>query len=156
MPDLPETLLLLAFGLAFYTLGAGAIEGFVNYRTWCRIGPAEFRDYHRAVGPRIVAYLVVPFGVGVLLTAALLAWRPPSIPLWSILISLALNGIAIVVTLGWQLPTQLRFDRDGWSDAAIARLIRVEWFRFLPHALNALLFLWLMGRVLTSQRGLAS
>jgi hypothetical protein len=70
--------------------------------------------------------------------------------------SLALNGIAIVVTLGWQLPTQLRFDRDGWSDAAIARLISVEWFRLVPHALNALLFLWLMGRVLTSQRGLAS
>jgi hypothetical protein len=156
MPGLAETLLLLAFGLAFYTLGASAIEGFVNYRTWHRIGSEHFRDYHQAVGPRIVAYLVAPFGVGVLLTAALVMWRPPAIPLWPILLSLALNGISIVVTLGWQLPTQLRFDRDGWSDAAIARLISVEWFRFVPHALNALLFLWLMARVLTSQRGLAS
>ena len=156
MPNVPDILLLLAFGLAFYTLGATVIEGFVNYRTWHRVGSERFRDYHRAIGPRIVACLVAPFGVGVLLTAALTLWRPPTIPLWLILISLALNSVAIVVTLGWQLPTQLRFDRDGWSDAAIGQLISVEWFRFVPHVLNALLFLWLMGQLLAGERGLAS
>lgn len=61
--DLTETLQLLAFGQAFYTLGASVIEGFVNYRTWFRIGAAQFRDYHRAVGPRIVAYLVAPLAL---------------------------------------------------------------------------------------------
>lgn len=156
MSTLAEILLLLAFGLAFYTLGASVIEGFVNYRTWHRIGGEHFRHYHRAVGRRIVAYLVAPFGVGVLLTAALVMWRPPAIPLWPILISLGLNGVAIVVTLGWQLPAQRRFDRDGWSAEAIARLMKAEWFRFVPHALNALLFLWLMGQLLAGQTGLAS
>jgi hypothetical protein len=153
MPELAETLLLLAFGLAFYTLGASVIEGFVNYRTWHRVGSEHFRDYHRAVGPRIVACLVAPFGAGVLLTGSLVAWRPPAIPLWPILISLTLNIIAIVVTLRWQLPAQRRLDRDGWSEVLVAQLIYVEWFRFVPHALNALLFLWLMSLALTSQRG---
>jgi len=154
MPNVADIVLLLAFGLAFYTLGASAIEGFVNYRTWHLVGGEHFRDYHRAIGPRIAAFLVVPFGAGVLLTATLIIWRPPTIPLWPILASLALDGIAIVVTLGWQLPMQRRFDLDGWSDAAIAQLINVEWFRFVPHVVNTLLLLWVMGRLIAGQRGL--
>ncbi|MBN3846268.1 hypothetical protein G3N58_05395 [Paraburkholderia sp. Ac-20342] len=149
-------MLLLAFGLAFYTLGASVIKGFVNYRTWHLVSDEHFRDYHRAIGPRIITCLVAPFGVGILLTATLVMWRPLAIPLWPILASLALDGAAIGITLGWQLPTQRRFDRDGWSDMAIAQLIGVERFRFMPHVLNTLLLLWLMGRLLAGQRGLAS
>jgi hypothetical protein len=155
MPDIANTVLLLAFGLVFYALGASVIEVLVNYRTWRLIGIEQFRDYHRAVGPRIVAYLVVPYAVSVLLTVTLVAWRPPAIPLWPIVISLVLNAMAIAVTLGWQVPAQRLLDRDGWSEVVMTRLIRMEWFRFVPHVLNALLFLWLVGRVLTSQRGAA-
>lgn len=155
MPNASETLLLLTFGLVFYTLGASVVEGLVNYRTWCWIGADSFPAYHRAVGPRIIAYLVAPFGASVLLTLGLIAWRPPAIPLLPVLISLALDVVAIIATLGWQLPTQRALDRSGRSDILIARLIRMEWFRLIPHLLNALLFLWFVGRMVSVAQGAA-
>jgi hypothetical protein len=156
VPDLAGILLLLAFGLTFYTLGASVLEGLVNYRTWRWIGAESFRDYHRAVGPRIVAYLVAPFGVSVLVTAALTCCRPAVLPLWPVLCALGLDAIAVLATLVWQLPAQRRLDRDGWSEALVARLIRVEWFRLVPHLLNAVLFMWLVGHVVNTPGGTTS
>jgi hypothetical protein len=56
------------------------VEGFVNYRTWPLIGAAEFKAYHRAVGPRVIAFGVVPIALLVVVTAGLLWWRPQAIP----------------------------------------------------------------------------
>jgi hypothetical protein len=145
-----DTLLLIAFGLACYTLGASVIEGQVNYRTWHLIGNERFRSYHRAMGPRIVAYLVVPYGASVLLTLALIFWHPEQVLLSPLIFALGLKAIAIVVTLKWQFPTQRVLDQSGWSDARVARLIRIEWFRLIPHLLNAVLFAWMLERIVVA------
>lgn len=73
-------LFLSTFVLVFYGMGAASVESFVNYPTWSLIGANEFRAYHRAVGPLIVGYMVIPLLVATLLTILLLWLRPASIP----------------------------------------------------------------------------
>jgi hypothetical protein len=51
---------------------------------------------------------------------------------------------------------QRMLDEAGWSDTVVARLIRIEWFRFIPHLINAAQFLWLIGRVIGISEGAAS
>ena len=143
-------LFLVDFALVFYVLGATFIEGFVNYRTWHLIGAAEFRAFHQAVGPRILAFLVAPHSLTLVLTFLLLWWRPGPIPAWSIWLSLVLNLIPVVVTFASQLPIQLEFDRKGLSLPELQRLIRREWLRSVPHSLTAILFLWMMAQVLAA------
>jgi hypothetical protein len=138
------------FALVFYVLGATFIEGFVNYRTWHWIGAAEFRAYHQAVGPRILAFLVAPHSLTLVLTFLLLWWRPGPIPLWSVGLSLVLNLVPLVVTFVSQVPIQREFDRKGLSLSSLERLIRMEWLRSIPHVLNAILFLWMMAQVLAA------
>lgn len=125
-------LFLFDFALVFYVLGATFIEGFVNYRTWHLIGAVDFRAYHQAVGPRILAFLVAPHSLTLVLTFLLLWWRPEPIPLWSVWGSLALNLVALVVSMVSQIPIQRSFDRKGLSLPELARLIRMEWLRSVP------------------------
>jgi hypothetical protein len=149
-------LFLFDFALVFYVLGATFIEGFVNYRTWHLIGAAEFRAYHQAVSPRILAFLVAPHSLTLVLTFLLLWWRPGPIPPWSVWLSLALNLVPVVVTIVSQIPIQLEFDRKGLSLPSLERLIRMEWLRSVPHSLNAVLFLWMISQILaagSSRRG---
>jgi hypothetical protein len=143
-------LFLIDFALVFYVLGATFIEGFVNYRTWHLIGAAEFRAYHQAVSPRILAFLVAPHSLTLVLTFLLLWWRPGAIPAWSVLVSLALNLVPLVVTFVSQVPIQLAFDRKGLSLPELQQLIQREWLRSVPHILNAILFLWMMSQVLVA------
>jgi hypothetical protein len=82
----------VAFALTFYVLGATFVEGFVNYRTWALVGAREFKTYHRAVGPRVLAFVVLPIGMSVVVTTCLLWWRPPSIPVWTVWNSRACGG----------------------------------------------------------------
>jgi hypothetical protein len=146
--DATTWLFLVDFSLVFYVLGATFVEGFVNYRTWSLIGDAEFRSFHRAVGPRIQAVLVAPLGAALVLTLLLVWWRPAPIPGWSVGLSLGLNLVAVVVSLFSQVPIQLKLDRTGRSPVLLRRLIRTEWLRSVPHSLNAVLFIWMMSTLI--------
>jgi hypothetical protein len=144
-----DVLFTLAFAFSFYVLGATFLEGFVNYRTWHLIGAAEFKSYHQALGRRILAFVVLPV-VAMLMLVALLLWRrPAAVPQWSVCLSLALNLFAMVVSVVFQVPIQLEFDRSGLSLPLLRRLNSIEWLRRSAHVLNAILFLWMMERALS-------
>ena len=146
-------LFMLTFALVFYVLGASFLEGFVNYRTWHLIGAAEFRAYHQALTPLVVAVLVAPGFLAILLTFILLRWRPSPIPQWSVWLSLALHSIIIIVSVTSQIPIQMEFDRSGLSLPLLNRLILMDWFRKGPVIVNAILFLWMMSKVLLTAEG---
>lgn len=144
---------MFTFALVFYVLGAAFLEGFVNYRTWRLIGAAEFRAYHQAITPRVVVFLVVPAFLTLVLTFILLWWRPSPIPRWSVWLSLALNLVAAVVSITSQVPIQMEFDRSGLSLPLLDRLILMDWLRKVPISINAILFLWMMSKVLRRAEG---
>jgi len=135
-----------------YVLGATFVEGLVNYRSWRYIGPQEFKAYHQAIGPRVIAIVVAPFVISVVLTVLLLWFRPRSIPLWSVCLSLGADLLAIIVSFAFQIPIQLQFDRNGLSLPTLERLIKMEWIRNAAHSFNVVLFVWMMLRLTNNGR----
>ena len=88
---MPRWIFVLAFALVFYGNGAAFIESFVNYPSWHLIGNDAFLNYHKFIGPRVIAFLVVPAVLGTVFTIALLRFRPAAIPLWSVWVAILLQ-----------------------------------------------------------------
>ena len=139
-------LFLITFALVFYGMGAASVESFVNYPTWPLIGANEFRAYHRALGPLIIGYMVIPMLVTTILTILLLWIRPASIPRWMVGLAIVLQLIVWVSTVAIQLPIQGQLSADGMSLPLIERLrVTSFWLRRVPHIANAFLFFWMIA-----------
>ena len=151
-------LFLITFALVFYGMGAASVESFVNYPTWPLIGAKEFRAYHRALGPLIIGYMVIPMLITTVLTILLLWFRPASIPRWMVWLALGLQLGVWISTVTIQLPIQGQLTADGLSLPLIDRLRMTSfWFRRVPHTANALLFLGMMSQLLRENlRGAAN
>ena len=138
----------LAFALVCYGNGAACIESFVNYPSWRLIGASEFTAYHAFIGPRVIAFLVAPALSGTLCTALLLRFRPAAIPLWSVWPALALQTVMRLSTATIQWPIQQQLHAHGFSAPLVDRLIETNWwFRRVPYATCALVFLWMATRI---------
>jgi len=148
-------LFLATFCLIFYGMGASFVESFVNYPTWPLIGANEFRDYHRTLGSLIIGYMVIPMLVGTFLTFLLIWVRPKPIPVWLVLLALALQLMNWISTATIQLPIQFQLSADGLSIPAIERLIFTNlWFRKIPQVIASALFIWMMHLVLRENNNL--
>lgn len=140
---------LATFCLMFYGLGASFVESFVNYPTWRLIGANEFRDYHNALGPLIIGFMVIPMLLGTILSFVLIWVRPAAIPLWAVLLAVACQVVVWISTAMIQLPIQFQLGTDGLSIPAIDRLILTNlWFRKVPQIIASFLFIWMMYLVL--------
>jgi len=139
---------MLTFALTFYCVGAAFVEAFVNYRTWPLIGPAEFQAYHQALSPRIVGTLVIPLAVQTVMSIVLLWFRPRSIPKRTIVIAVACSLIIWASTILIQIPIQRQLYSSGYSLELINKLILTDWLRKVFLIADALLFVWMMGRLI--------
>jgi hypothetical protein len=140
---------LVAFALVFYGNGAAFIESFVNYPSWRLIGSDEFTQFHRFIGPRVLAFLVAPALVGTLFTILMLWFRPPAVPRWAVWVAIVLQVIVWVSTATIQLPIQFELSAQGLSLPLIERLIETSfWLRRIPSTAAAALFLWMGSKTL--------
>lgn len=148
---------LIAFALVFYGNGAAFIESFVNYSSWHLIGEAEFVAFHQFISPRILTFLVAPALLGTAFTILLLWFRPVAIPILAVWVAIALQAVIWVSTAAIQVPIQIQLSAHGLSLPLIERLIETNfWFRRVPYAACAGLFLWMASKVLGAsgeQRG---
>ena len=142
---------MFTFALVFYVLGAGYVESFVNYRTWHLIGADQFRAYHHALSPRIIAFLVIPAFSLAIFTFVLIWIRPLEIPRWSAIVSFVLIAVMIISSIAIQIPIQRQLNENGLSVPLIDRLILTDWLRRIPVTLNAMLFMWMMSKVLAAR-----
>jgi hypothetical protein len=157
-PDLPQAAsrqlagrwtFLVAFALVFYGNGAAFIESFVNYPSWHLIGADEFTQFHRFIGPRVLAFLVAPALLGTLFTILMLWFRPPAVPRWAVWAAIVLQLIVFVSTATIQLPIQFELSARGLSLPLIERLIETNfWLRRIPYGAAAALFLWMGSKTL--------
>jgi hypothetical protein len=144
-PNISIWLFLITFCLIFYGAGASFVESFVNYPTWPLVGRNEFRDFHRALSPLVVGYMVIPMIVGTLLSVLLIRFRPRAIPLWAVVAAIVLQLVIWISTATIQVPIQLQLSADGQSIPAIERLIFTNlWLRKVPQVINCVLFIWMM------------
>lgn len=119
--------------LTFFSAGGAAVESFVNYPTWLLIGEAEFKAYHQALGPRIVATMVLPLLGSTVFNGLLFWFRPARVPRWSVWLTLVLVVVCWVSTAVLEIPIQAQLSETGFSREAIERLIATDLpFRTIP------------------------
>jgi hypothetical protein len=142
-------LFLITFTFVFYGMGASFVESFVNYPTWKLIGAAEFRDFHQALSPLIISYMVIPVFFTVILTGLLLWKRPTPIPKWALWLALLMQLIGAISSFAIQIPIQIQLSTNGLSLPLIDQLIFTNfWFRRIPMFINSVLFFWMMYKML--------
>lgn len=134
------------FALVFYVAGASFIQSFVNYPTWKLIGAGEFQNYHNAMSPPIIKYMIAPWLVEIILTILLLKFRPRMIPQAAIVAALMLNSVALVSTVFIQIPIQNELGENGFSAQAIEKLLATDPIRWLALIFKLGIYLWMMTR----------
>ena len=113
-----------------YCFGANCVERFVNYQTWPRIDTGSFQAYHRAQAPLIRWFVVAPLGISTLLQIVLLlVSKKTTMDSWLILLMLTSSLVGTLSTVFLQLPIHRKFDRDGYSEVLMQRLLITDWIR---------------------------
>lgn len=143
-----QVLFFFVFALVFYVTGAMFVQSFVNYPTWKLIGAAEFQNYHNAMSPLIIKFMVLPWLCEILFTVLLFKLRPRAVPIWGVTLALVLNLIVVASTAAIQIPIQIELGENGFSVNAIDKLLETDPIRWTCGILRALLYLWAMLRVL--------
>lgn len=141
---------IFVFALIFYVTGASFVQSFVNYPTWKLIGASEFKDYHNAMSPLIIKFMVLPWMTEIVLTISLFWLRPRAISAATIALALILNLIVLVSTATIQIPIQSQLGANGFSLDAINRLLETDPIRWVCGSIRALLFMWMMAQVIQS------
>ena len=112
-----------------------------EYPLFALVGRKEFPSYHAAHNRSLPFFVILPSMLA-LGSAIVLFWiRPASIPLWSVVLVVALDLAVLVSTIAWQAPLHGRLDREGFSAEVIRTLIRSNWIRTILWTINALFLL---------------
>ncbi|EOD66315.1 hypothetical protein [Amycolatopsis vancoresmycina] len=120
---------LLGYGmLSAYCLAGCLMEHFAVFSGWAAVGPGEFRRVQTSQGHGSGIVYVVPKTLLTALVVVMLAAAPEAIPSWPLWAGLAALGASWLSFAVVQLPIQLHI-RETADGAAIARLVRTDWFR---------------------------
>jgi hypothetical protein len=132
----------LVAALTFYCLGATFFESFVNYRTWPLLDGASFPRYHAALTALVVRVMLIPIAITFAASIGLLVWTPAGLARPAVVVSVALQAIAIASSALVQIPIQMQLRRLGPTEALMSRLVWTDLVgRKLPLAVNALVWL---------------
>ena len=123
-----------------------------EYPLFALVGPKDFLRYHAAHNRSLPFFVILP-SVLALGSAVVLFWiRPAGIPLWSVVLVVALDLAVLVSTAAWQAPLHGRLDREGFSAEIIRTLVRSNWIRTVLWTMNALLLLALAAMALLAAK----
>jgi hypothetical protein len=136
--------------LAFYVFGGGIVNSLVGYRTWRWVGESEFPKFHQTDSTLIIPLFVIFFFLSFIPQILLFWFRPPVISKWLVCLALACNLIALVSTIGVQIPIQKELDQK-FSLALIERLISTDFiFRRVPMLLMAVINFIMLYKVVAA------
>jgi hypothetical protein len=121
-------LLLFWTGLVFWSLGQIWYAQIVIYPLFARVGEAEYRTYHGLYARRIPLPVIVPGFACFLAPMALAAFGPP-LPGWLHAANIAGGLVALLVTVGLEIPRHVALERHGKNEHTIAELVRYNWPR---------------------------
>jgi hypothetical protein len=122
---------------AFMGVGIGWSVLRVEYPTFLLVtSAADFVPIHQLQESRIREVLPI-WVLNVVATLAIFWLAPADQRVWAGAAMLGLI-VALVWTIGVQIPTNMRLDRDGFDRTLLMRMVRNEWVRFLAVIVQAL------------------
>ncbi|WP_436073773.1 hypothetical protein, partial [Devosia sp. LjRoot3] len=142
-------LFVVALVFCFYSLGANAVEGLINYPSWKLIPEASFRAYHKHLDRSVPIWVVLPTLVYTVATALLIFLGPDGLPKPLVVTALVLQLVGWATSLAIAIPIQISLSKNGWSATKVARLMLTDrLFRQLPALLSACIYVALLWRLL--------
>jgi hypothetical protein len=141
-------LLILACAFNFYCIGASCVERFVNYQTWLLLGTLldqeGFKAYHRAQEPLIQASIVFPLLISFVFQLLLLVLCPHEVDIAWVWVMMLATLMGFISTLLIQLPVHFKFNKDGYSESLMLRLLNSDWIRKACDVIKAVASLTLL------------
>jgi len=135
--------------LAIYNVGCMMALQLQHYGIYPAVGREGFAEYMRANNRAAALPTIVPGMLLLLLSIALVIFRPSFVRPYEAWAALALNLITLFSTFRWQRPLQGEMAIAGYDDAKVRLLIRTNWIRTISYLLLALLCASILLRVLT-------
>jgi hypothetical protein len=135
--------------LVLLQTGAHIAQSFVNYPAWDAIG-SGFADYHHQVAVRAGFFLFLPRIMEVLLTFLVIRYRPAAVPLWTLLVGLALAAGAIASTALVQRPLHVQLEALGNTPELLSRLRSTDLVRHLLGVGRAIIYLGVLFNLVAS------
>lgn len=137
----PQFLLLLHAGATLFMTGLIWFVQVVHYPLFAGVSHDRFEQYEQAHTRRTAWVVGPPMLTELGTAAALLCWRPDTIPSLAAWAGLALVGIIWLSTLLQQIPEHRKL-LSGFDAKAHHRLLRTNWIRTIAWTLRGGLCVW--------------
>jgi hypothetical protein len=144
------TLFVLFLFLAIYNAGCMTTLQLQHYGIYPSVGKENFAAYMRANNRAAALPTILPAVSLLIVSLALLPYRPGFIRSYEAGIGLGLNLVALGSTLIWQRRIQGEMAASGYDDMKVQTLITTNWIRTAAHLLLALLAIMILRRVLAT------
>lgn len=141
----PAGFLLLNLALAFYNVGAIWAHEVDIFRSWRLIDPDTFHRVQRAHWRKLPYWVLLPFGLTLVGSIALIWFRPSGSPSWAVWSAVgcqvAAHGLTLIVWAPWQ--AKLSRDALGSNSPYLARILSTHWVRtLLVNGYALIVFVW--------------
>jgi predicted ABC-type exoprotein transport system permease subunit len=142
------TLFVVFVSLAIYNAGCMTTLQLQHYGIYPLVGKENFAAYMRANNRAAVVPTILPALSLLIVSVALMVYRPGFIRPYEAVSALGLNLIALGSTLVWQRRIQGEMAATGHDEAKVRTLITTNWIRTAAHLLLAILVILILLRVL--------
>jgi nitric oxide reductase large subunit len=149
------TLFVVFVSLAIYNAGCMTTLQLQHYGIYPLVGKENFAAYMRANNRAAVVPTILPALSLLIVSVALMVYRPGFIRPYEAASALGLNLIALGSTLVWQRRIQGEMAATGHDEAKVRTLITTNWIRTAAHLLLAILVILILLRVLAPTTALA-
>ena len=134
--------------LAVYNAGCMTALQLQHYGIYPAAGREGFAEYMRANNRAAALPTILPGMLLLLLSIALVVFRPSFVRPYEAWAALALNLITLFSTFRWQRRLQGEMAATGYDETKVRLLIRTNWIRTISYLLLALLCVAILLRVL--------
>jgi hypothetical protein len=142
------TLFVVFVSLAIYNAGCMTTLQLQHYGIYPFVGKENFAAYMRANNRAAVVPTILPALSLLIVSVALMVYRPSFIRPYEAASALGLNLIALGSTLVWQRRIQGEMAATGHDEAKVRTLVTTNWIRTAAHLLLAILVIIILLRVL--------
>jgi len=141
----PRVFLLLNLALAFYNVGTIWAHEVDIFRSWKLVPQDAFHNVQAVHWRKLPYWVLLPVGLGLAGSIALIWYRPVDSPAWAVWCALACQIAAHVLTALMWGPWQAKLSKDplGPTSPYLARILSTHWIRtMLINANGAVLLFW--------------
>ena len=131
------TLFVVFLFLAIYNAGCMTTLQLQHYGIYPAVGKENFAAYMRANNRAAAVPTILPAMLLLLVSLALLVFRPEFIREYEAAAGFGLNLVAFVSTMVWQRRIQGEMAATGYDEQKVRTLIRTNWIRTSAHLLLA-------------------